>query len=86
MAKIQVDINNKAIMLNNKALLAQEFIGIPRVVSNGTIQLNQANHTYTVPDNVTDIGGYAYYSGFYSDKKLTRFNSNKKTLKQIDYS
>lgn len=79
MAKIQVDTNNKAIMLNNKALLAQEFIGIPRIVSNGTIQLNQANHTYTVPDNVTDIGGYAYYSAFYADKKLTSFKSNNVT-------
>lgn len=55
------------------------FIGIPREISNGTIQLIQANHTYTVPDNVTDIGGYAYYSAFYSDKKLTRFNSNNVT-------
>ena len=76
MAKIQVDTNNKAIMLNNKALLAQEFIGIPKEISNGTIQLIQTNHTYTIPDNVTDIGAYVYYSGFYNDKKLTRFNSN----------
>lgn len=79
MAKIQVDTNNKAIMLNNKALLAQEFIGIPRELVNGTFQPIQASHTYTLPDNVLHLGGYAFYAAFYADAQLRSIDFNNLT-------
>lgn len=79
MAKIQVDTNNKAIMLNNKALLAQEFIGIPRELVNGTFQPIQASHTYTLPDSVLHLGGYAFYGAFYADAQIRSIDFNNLT-------
>lgn len=79
MTTIQVDTNNKAIMLNNKALLAQEFIGIPRELVNGTLQPIQTSHTYTLPDSVLHLGDYALYSAFNADKQLRGIDFNNLT-------
>ena len=78
MAKIQVDSNNKAIMLNNKALLAQELIGIQREISNGVFQ-NIANYDFKIPDGVTNIGRYSLYGAFYGDTGLKSVDFNDVT-------
>lgn len=65
MVAIQVDNNGKAIILNNnKALLAQEFIGVPRKVVNGVYKAPDTSFTFSLPNDVTTIGEYALQSAF----------------------
>lgn len=52
------------------------FVWIPREIVSGVMQEIQSNHTYTLPAEVTDLWGYALYSGFYADKKLTSVDMN----------
>lgn len=78
MVTIQVDSNNKAIMLNNKALKSPEFAGIPREISNNTLQ-NIANYNFKIPDGVTNIGRYSLHSAFNSDTGLKSVDFNDVT-------
>lgn len=79
MTTIQVDSNGKAIMLNNKALEAQEDIGVPRVIDNGVYKMPTQDFTFTLPDGATDLGNFALNNAFRSCPALKNIDFNDLT-------
>ena len=64
--------NNSRIYLGSDLLIengggggGSDFIGIPRELNNGVLQMPSTPTTYTLPDGVTDIGDHAMYYAFY---------------------
>ena len=64
--------NNSRIYLGSDLLIengggggGSDFIGIPRELNNGVLQMPSTPTTYTLPDGVTDIGSFAMYYAFY---------------------
>lgn len=56
-----------------------DFIGIPRELNNGVLQMPSTPTTYTLPKGVTDIGDFAMYYAFAYASGITSVDLSKLT-------
>ena len=78
-------LNDSKIYLGSDLLIenggggGSDFIGIPRELNNGVLQMPSTPTTYTLPDGVTDIGDFAMYYAFYKCGNIPTVNLSKLT-------
>jgi len=63
-----------------------DFIGIPRELNNGVLQMPSTPTPYALPNGVTDIGDYAMYYAFYKCGNIPTADLSKLTTISGQYA